>query len=538
MKSCRPVLRRGIVRIALLVLAFFPLRAAAGRLSNPFFVFEDGLGPQSVPLNSRLAVVKKLGFDGVELDGAQSFAQRLAAVDELGLKLFCLYVGVDVSGGHTTYEPGLEEAIRLLRGRDTLIWLTIGGGGPGADGRAVDAVRRVSDLAARSGLRVALYPHCGMYVARTEDALRIAGEAKRKNVGVTFNLCHWLMCDSGTNFRSILQQAMPHLLVVSINGADHRGNWDRLIQPLDRGDFDVEGFLQILIGLGYRGPIGLQCYQIPGDPETNLGRSTHAWRELSARVAASSPETKHPPNASLETHEAAAGNLQSGPASSALLAQGKAEFLARCGFCHAPDATGASGPDLTRSLLVRKDANGNLIAPVILNGRPDKGMPAFQFSQAQIASIVLFLHARATQELFSFGMPENYRFETGDATRGKAFFFGNGHCNTCHSPEDDLKGIASKYPPLTLMASIAYPQGTVDRTAEVITPSGATISGRLVHLDEFTVSIRDNAGWVHSWDRSAVKLEVRDPLAAHRRLLPRYTDAELHDLFAYLETLK
>jgi cytochrome c oxidase cbb3-type subunit 3 len=252
---------------------------------------------------------------------------------------------------------------------------------------------------------------------------------------------------------------------------------------------------------------------------------------------------QHPanPHPDAKTQEAATGGVQphdSHAGSPAVLAQGKAEFLARCGFCHGPDATGASAPDLTRSLLVRQDVNGNLIGPVILNGRPEKGMPAFQLSDAQIAAIVAFLHARAKEELFSFGMPKNYSFHAGDAKTGKAFFFGKGHCSSCHSPEGDLKGIASKYPPLTLMALIAYPDGTADRTATVTTASGNTISGQLVHLDEFTVSIRDAAGWIHTWDRGAVKMTVHDPLAEHRRLLMNYTDAELHDLFAYLETLK
>jgi cytochrome c oxidase cbb3-type subunit III len=258
---------------------------------------------------------------------------------------------------------------------------------------------------------------------------------------------------------------------------------------------------------------------------------------LVAHQASSHPNAKKEETVkeSVQAHDS---EVRGAPAGPDVLAQGKAEFLARCSFCHAPDATGASGPDLTRSLLVRRDVNGNLIGPVILNGRPEKGMPAFRLSDAQIADIVAFLHTRANEELFSFGMPKNYSFHTGDAKKGKAFFFGNGHCSSCHSPEGDLKGIASKYPPLTLMAFIAYPDGTADRTATVMTASGKTISGQLVHLDEFTVSIRDAAGWVHTWDRGAVKVNVHDPLAEHRRLLMNYTDAELHNLFAYLETLK
>jgi cytochrome c oxidase cbb3-type subunit 3 len=248
--------------------------------------------------------------------------------------------------------------------------------------------------------------------------------------------------------------------------------------------------------------------------------------------------TPHPNGKKVQGVQAHNSDVRGAPVVPDVSAQGKAEFLERCSFCHGPDATGASGPDLTRSLLVRRDVNGNLIRPVILNGRPEKGMPAFQLSEAQIAAIVAFLHARANEELFSFGMPKNYSFHTGDANTGKAFFFRNGRCSSCHSPHGDLKGIASKYPPLTLMALIAYPDGTAVRTATVTTASGNTISGQLVHLDEFTASVRDAAGWVHTWDRSAVKVHVHDPLAEHRRLLMNYTDAELHDLFAYLETLK
>lgn len=233
-----------------------------------------------------------------------------------------------------------------------------------------------------------------------------------------------------------------------------------------------------------------------------------------------------------------AGILHEGPPASALVKRGKTEFLERCSFCHGPDALGASGPNLARSSLVRKDVDGNLISSVIRNGRPEKGMPAFQLSESQIAAIVAFLHARSKEELFAFGMPEHYRFQTGNAAKGKAFFYGEGHCSSCHSPQGDLKGIVSKVPPLTLMELIAYPGRSAAPTATVITRSGKALSGSLVHLDEFSVSVRDGAGWVHTWNRKNVKLEIHDPLDEHKRLLREYTDEELHDLFAYLESLK
>jgi sugar phosphate isomerase/epimerase len=276
--------------MALALLACQPVMAAR-KLTNRFFVFEDGLGPQTVPLSTRLAMVKRVGFDGVELEGAQNFQERLNAADQLKMKVFCLYVGVQVGNSQIVFEPGMKQAIGLLKGRQTLITLTVGGSsGPRTEKLAVDGVRTVCDWAARSGLRVALYPHCGMYISRPEDALRIIYEARRKNLGMSFNLCHWLMCDSLSNLQPVLKEAMPYLFVVSINGADHHGDWSRLIQPLGSGAYYVEGFLKTLIVLGYHGPIGLQCYQIPGDPESNLSRSMHAWREMSARVAPELPE--------------------------------------------------------------------------------------------------------------------------------------------------------------------------------------------------------------------------------------------------------
>ena len=147
-------------------------------------------------------------------------------------------------------------------------------------------------MAGESGLRVALYPHAGDWLQRVEDAVRVAQKVDRKNVGVTFNLCHWLMVDDERNMRQVLKLAMPHLFVVTINGTrrgvspSSREGW---IQTVDRGTFDNYGLLRTLKELGYTGPIGLQCYGIQGDVRDNLARSMRTWREFSARIAAEQP---------------------------------------------------------------------------------------------------------------------------------------------------------------------------------------------------------------------------------------------------------
>jgi cytochrome c oxidase cbb3-type subunit III len=220
--------------------------------------------------------------------------------------------------------------------------------------------------------------------------------------------------------------------------------------------------------------------------------------------------------------------------------QGRKEFEKACGFCHGPDASGARAPDLIRSAVVNHDQNGDQIGPAIRNGRPDKGMPPLALSDAQITAITAFLHARAYEALHSAHVPSDYPEEkllTGKAEAGKAYFNGAGGCAACHSPTGDLAGIARKYSPINLQSRFLYPAGR-RAAATVTTGSGEKVSGMVAGIDDFYVALRDASGWYHSWPRGEVKIELHDPLAAHRKLLYQYTDKDIHDLFAYLETLK
>ena len=220
--------------------------------------------------------------------------------------------------------------------------------------------------------------------------------------------------------------------------------------------------------------------------------------------------------------------------------RGHKQFEQACGFCHGPDATGARGPDLLRSPLVAHDVKGDLIGDVIRHGRPDKGMPAMPLTDAQVSDIAAFLHERAAEALNSARVPKEYAVEkllTGNAEEGKAYFSGAGGCNKCHSPAGDLDKIATKYSPIDLEAHMLYPEGR-HATALVTLPSGEQIKGPLAHIDDFEVALRDGAGWYRSFSRDQVKVEVQDPLAAHRELLGKLTQADIHNLFAYLETLK
>jgi cytochrome c oxidase cbb3-type subunit 3 len=226
--------------------------------------------------------------------------------------------------------------------------------------------------------------------------------------------------------------------------------------------------------------------------------------------------------------------------------RGRKQFAESCGFCHGADATGARGPDLLRSTLVAHDVKGDQIGEVIRRGRPDKGMPALaNITDEQITDIAAFLHARAAEGVESSGIPRTYPVEkllTGNADVGKAFFDGAGGCKNCHSPTGDLAGVAGKYSsPIELEAHMLYPghrKNGPRPTAIVTLPSSEQIKGQLVHADDFAVGLLDASGWYRSFSRDRVKVEIQDPLDAHREMLPKLTQADVHNLFAYLESLK
>jgi sugar phosphate isomerase/epimerase len=273
-----------ILCLALGLATLLPM-ARAQKLTNPFFAFDNGTGrDQKMPLEEQAELVKRTGYAGLGYTGALKVPEMMKALESRGLKMFSIYVAVRVDGDSPSYDAALPEAIRQLKGHGTVIWLTVQGTSPDGEERAVRMVREVADMAAESGLRVVLYPHMGFFVDRIEDALRIRKKVDRRNVGITFNLAHFLAVKDEPNLDQRLREAMPYLELVSINGAEHEGGWDRLILPLDRGEFDVFGLLKKLVAAGYKGPVGLQCYQVPGDIEDNLKRSMAAWRKFQERM--------------------------------------------------------------------------------------------------------------------------------------------------------------------------------------------------------------------------------------------------------------
>jgi len=270
------------------------LAGAAADLSSPaipahaFFAFDNGVGRGQWPPARQARALKELSYDGISYNETIDLANRLAAFRAEGLRIFALYIH-GFPDKPVRYEPGLTNAIRLLKGSDTIIWLTIREMRGLHDAETVKLVQEVADLAVGSGLRVALYPHKGFYVATAEDALRILNQTGRTNVGLTFNLCHELIAGNADRFAAIVKASAPHLYLVSINGADPGTTNDETIKVLGEGTFDVRGFVGMLNKAGYRGPIGLQCFNLKGDPQENLKRSMATWRRWGAPAGSAGP---------------------------------------------------------------------------------------------------------------------------------------------------------------------------------------------------------------------------------------------------------
>jgi mono/diheme cytochrome c family protein len=227
--------------------------------------------------------------------------------------------------------------------------------------------------------------------------------------------------------------------------------------------------------------------------------------------------------------------------------RGQRLFVSNCGFCHGTNANGGGegGPDLIRSALALDDEKGDKIAPVIHNGR-GKMPPFASMTQAQIEDIAAFLRAKQ-QAAINRNAYTIQNVNTGNATQGKAYF--QQHCASCHSTSGDMAGVAGKFTPEILLNRIVYPGGRGGRgrgsaatrvhPSVTVTANGRSASGTLEYMDDFNVALRDGAGEYLSFARGpGVTVNLKDPLAGHEKLIPKYSDKDLHNVLAYLETLK
>ena len=231
--------------------------------------------------------------------------------------------------------------------------------------------------------------------------------------------------------------------------------------------------------------------------------------------------------------------------------RGRTVWVAECVTCHGPLARGTdSGPNVLRSLVFLRDRYGSEIGPYLKKGHPlQSGKPASTLTDAQIADISHFLRKQLNDTLRGSPAFSVQKFKTGDAKAGEEFFNGAGKCSGCHSPEKDLAGLAERYETVDIQQRMLFPGGGRGRRGRgpspsavrvtVTPPGGGPISGVLVYMDDFVVSLQEPNGTHRSFRRTpSLKVDKIDPLEAHHALLDTLTDKNIHDLVAYLETLR
>jgi sugar phosphate isomerase/epimerase len=265
-------------------------RPAKG-LPNPFFAMDTAFRRPGLTTEQQLDLLKELGYAGIAwTEAAPADVKKVAdQAARRGLKMHAIYCVARIDEmGKVTTSPELPRLLETLKPHGTVIWLYLPGKGPKVaelteKSPPVLALRRVADAAARHRLKVALYPHAGLWIAGTADAIALARAVDRKNFGISYNLIHSLWAGEENDIPDLLARAGKKLFVVTVNGAD-RGDRGTPIRTLDRGSYDVGVVLRKLKELKYSGPIGFQGYGIKGDTRSIVEPTMRAWQKLSAEA--------------------------------------------------------------------------------------------------------------------------------------------------------------------------------------------------------------------------------------------------------------
>ena len=251
-----------------------------------FFAFDNGVGRGKWTPEQQASALKEFGYSGISYNYTKpaDLAVWLKTFKAHGLKIFGLYVHT-FPDKEQPYDPAFKEAIKMLKCTDTIIWMTLREVKDKQRNYDAEAVRIVQDIAgqaAEQGLKVAVYPHAGFYVATATDAVRMVKLVNRPNVGASINLCHEFVTNHGGQIDETIKQAAPASLLASINGMEvAKKNY---FGRLDQGDFDLVDYLKKLRAAGYDGPIGWQGFKVEGEPRENLRLTMEAWKRIGTEL--------------------------------------------------------------------------------------------------------------------------------------------------------------------------------------------------------------------------------------------------------------
>ncbi|MEI6141858.1 MAG: family 16 glycoside hydrolase [Mariniphaga sp.] len=265
-------------------------------IKNPFFVFNNGFNKQGldfIPYDDQARFLKKYGFQGIEHRETKGILELKEALKKEGLNMYADYLQIDIEKPEP-YLPDWKTVIPQLKGTGLILWVHIHStvykpSDETADAKVVAILQELADFCKPYGVKIAIYHHVAFLAEKAEDSFRLAQKTNRENVGSVFNLCHFLKTDSAENLEKVINLTLPKLMAVSISGADvgdtKNMDWDRLIQPLGKGTFDVYRLVELLVDKGYKGPIGLQCYALKGAPDNYLPLSSETWKNFKERYA-------------------------------------------------------------------------------------------------------------------------------------------------------------------------------------------------------------------------------------------------------------
>ena len=290
MYKFKPMKTLSMVLVVAIVNLTMPCIAQNKDFKNLFYCFGNAMNLPNAPksFEDQAILVKKIGYQAMSGSGEQNYFEFRKALDRVGLAMPEIYIELNIDQGIASKDSLLKKMIRDSKGRDLLITLPIVSklykNNPVAgDVKLVEMLTPLADYAASYQVNLAIYPHYSLYCESIQHAVKIATMAARSNIGIVFNLCHFLKVEGETQIEEALTQSMPHLMMVSICGADagdtKNMDWNRLIQPLGAGSFDTYRFVKLLKDKGYQGRIGLQCYNIKEDAAIALSQSLNTWNE-------------------------------------------------------------------------------------------------------------------------------------------------------------------------------------------------------------------------------------------------------------------
>lgn len=230
----------------------------------PLFVFNNAVADAEYDTpEKQVALAKSMGFSGMEKEGIDGLSKTLRELDKQHLKLFTMYININLDNADQPYDPRLEDVFKQLKGRGTMPWFYVTSSkfkpsSAETDPVAIPILQKVADMAAKYKLKIMVYPHKGYWIQSVEDALRVVKKADRKNLGFTFNLCHFLAVEglqADEKFIPLVEASIPYLFAISLNGADHptekilqsQNVWDSFIQPLGSGNYDTFRYLEAFI---------------------------------------------------------------------------------------------------------------------------------------------------------------------------------------------------------------------------------------------------------------------------------------------------